>query len=57
MIIIEYATFFKVLVIRPDTFRSIIVDERHFATLQEAEQFKQDILHKHDNVTCVICQM
>ncbi len=57
MIIIEYQIFFKVLVIRPDTFRSIIVDERHFATLQEAEQFKQDILHKHDDVICMICQM
>lgn len=57
MIIIEYATFFKVLVIRPDTFRSIIVDEQHFATLQQAEQFKEDILHKYDDVICVICQM
>jgi hypothetical protein len=57
MIIIEYATFFKVLVIKPDIFGSIIVDERHFTTLPEAEQFKQDILHKHDNVICVICKM
>lgn len=57
MIIIEYQIFFKVLVIRPDIFGSIIVDEQHFATLQQAEQFKEDILHKYDDVICVICKM
>lgn len=57
MIIIEYQIFFKVLVIRPDIFGSEIINEQHFATQQQAEQFKEDILHKHDNVICVICQM
>ncbi len=57
MIIIEYATFFKVLVIRPDIFGSEIVDEQHFSTQQQAEQFKQDTLHKYNDVICVICQM
>lgn len=57
MIIIEYATFFKVLVIRPDIFGSEIVDEQHFSTQQQAEQFKQDTLHKYNDVICVVCQM
>lgn len=57
MIIIEYQIFFKVLVIRPDIFGSEIINEQHFATQQQAEQFKQDILHKYDDVICVICQM
>lgn len=57
MIIIEYATFFKVLVIKPDIFGSEIVNEQHFATQQQAEQFKKDILHKYDDVICVICKM
>lgn len=57
MMVIEYVEFFKVIVIELNIFGSKIVDEKHFKTMEAAECFKQDIIHKYNDVICVICPM
>ena len=39
----EIKKFFTVIVIKTDLFESVIVDERHFANIDEAENFKNGI--------------
>lgn len=47
--------YYTVVAIQFDLFESQIIDEKHFATLEEAEQYKRktDI----NNVSCIIGYM
>lgn len=49
-------TFFKAIVIKTDIFGSEIIDERHFKTVEEAEQYKRDVI-ADTGLLCVVCQM
>ncbi len=49
-------TFYKAIVILPDIFGSEIVDERHFKTAEEAEQYKRDVT-ADTGLLCTVCQM
>lgn len=49
-------TFYKAIVIKPDIFCSEIVDERHFKTAEEVEQFKREVTNNTD-LLCIVCQM
>ena len=51
------ATFYKAIVIAVDLFESQIVDERHFKTEDEAENFKRDIVKSPDNTVCIVCRI
>ena len=47
--------FYTVVVIQLDIFESSIIDERHFGTKEEAEQFKiHTILNSDKNVRCIM---
>lgn len=39
VVILPEAQYFKAILIKVDTFESEIIDERHFKTLPEAEQY------------------
>lgn len=56
VIVIEMVTFYKAIVIEPGIFDSVIVDERHFKTAEQAEQFKKEVTADND-LLCIICQM
>lgn len=43
MVVIRTVTFYKAIVIQSDIFGSVIVDERHFKTAEQAEQFKREV--------------
>lgn len=49
-------TFYKAIVIQPDIFGSVIVDERHFKTIEQAEQFKKEVT-ADTGLLCIMCQM
>lgn len=57
MIVIETVTFYKAIVIEIDLFESRIIDERHFRTKEEAEQFQIEIVLNHNNMVCIVYQM
>ena len=47
--------FYTVVVIQLDIFESSIIDERHFGTKEEAEQFQiHTILNSDKNVRCIM---
>ena len=47
--------FYTVVVIQLDIFESSIIDERHFGTKEEAEQFQiHTILNCDKNVRCIM---
>ena len=47
--------FYTVIVIRLDIFESRIIDERHFRTKEEAEQFQiQTIINSEKNIRCIM---
>lgn len=47
--------FYTVIVIRLDIFESSIIDERHFGTKEEAEQFQiHTILNSDKNIRCIM---
>lgn len=47
--------FYTVIVIRLDIFESRIIDERHFGTKEEAEQFQiQTIINSDNNIRCIV---
>ena len=47
--------FYTVVVIQLDIFESSIIDERHFGTKEEAEQFQiHTILNSDNNVRCIM---
>lgn len=47
--------FYTVVVIQLDIFESQIIDERHFGTKEEAEQFQiHTILNSDKNVRCIM---
>ena len=47
--------FYTVVVIQLDIFESSIIDERHFGTKEEAEQFQiHTILNSDKNVHCIM---
>ncbi|MCR5025651.1 MAG: hypothetical protein K6A90_15175 [Lachnospiraceae bacterium] len=48
--------FYKVLVLDIDVFESVIVDERHFSTVDEAMVFCGDIMN-HTEYTTVTVKM
>lgn len=50
-------TFYKIIIIKPDLFASVIVDERHFPTMEQAQEFRKWITSGNDNLVCTICQM
>lgn len=54
--VIEMVTFYKAIVIEPGIFGSVIVDERHFKTAEQAEQFKREVT-ADTNLLCMVCQM
>lgn len=56
MVFIGTVTFYKAIVIQPDIFGSVIVDERHFKTAEQAEQFKREVTADTD-LLCMVCQM
>ena len=45
---------YKVIVIRVDTYRSKIIKEKHFDTLEKAKHFQMEILLNNDELICVI---
>lgn len=49
-------TFYKAIVIQPDIFCSEIMDERHFQTAEEAEQYKREVT-ANTGLLCTVCQM
>lgn len=50
MLVISEITFYTVVVVHCDVFESRIVDERHFATEQEAREYqKKTIMTSSDN--------
>ena len=49
-------TFYKAIVIQPDIFCSEIVDERHFQTIEEAEQYKREVT-ANTGLLCTVYQM
>lgn len=53
---VETVTFYKAIVIEPDVFGSVIADERHFKTVEQAEQFKREVT-ANTNLLCIVCQM
>lgn len=47
--------FYTVIVVQLDIFESKIIDERHFGTKEEAEQFQiHTILDSADNIRCIV---
>lgn len=47
--------FYTVIVIQLDIFESQIIDERHFGTKEEAEQFQiHTILDDNKNIRCIM---
>lgn len=47
--------FYTVIVIQLDIFESRIIDERHFGTKEEAEQFQiQTIINSDKNIRCIM---
>jgi len=57
MLLVVEKTYFKAIVIKIGLFFSEIVDERHFSTEKEAEEFKILTEIYFDNLKCVICKM
>lgn len=47
--------YYTVVAIQFDLFESKIIDEKHFATLEEAEQYKRET--DNNNVSCIIGYM
>lgn len=50
-------TFYKAIVIKIGLFDSVIVDERHFTTMEQAQVFKERITSGSDDLMCIIYQM
>lgn len=47
--------FYIVIVVQLDIFESMIIDERHFGTKEEAEQFQiQTIINSKKNIRCIM---
>lgn len=47
--------FYIVIVVQLDIFESRIIDERHFGTKEEAEQFQiQTIINSKKNIRCIM---
>ena len=55
MMIVAVKTFYKVIAVNIDVFESRIIDERHFATREEAEVYKESI--ENDNTAVIIGRM
>ena len=43
-------TFYSVVVLKPDVFETVIIDERHFETMEEVKQFK----NKQAEGNCIV---
>jgi len=54
--VMSLSGFYKVLVLDIDVFESVIVDERHFSTVDEAMVFCYDIMN-HTEYTTVTVKM
>lgn len=52
----NFGGFYKVLVLDIDVFESVIVDERHFSTVNEAMIFCDDIMN-HTEYTTITVKM
>lgn len=50
-------TFYKAIVIKPDLFDSAIVDEKHFPTMEQAQEFKEWVTSGSGDLMCIVCQM
>ena len=55
MMIVAVKTFYKVLVVSLGLMESQIIDERHFATREEAETYKNSI--ESDDIAVMIVRM
>ena len=55
MMIVAVKTFYKVITINIDVFESHIIDERHFASREEAEAYKESV--ESDNTAVIIVRM
>lgn len=53
----EVKTFYKAIVIKPDLFASAIVDEKHFSTMEQAQEFKEWVTSGSDDLMCIVYQM
>ena len=47
-------TYYKVIVLKIDAFESVIVDERHFATVADAMLFCDDIMNNTGYTTLAV---
>ncbi len=58
MLLVVEKPYFKAIVIKVGLFCSEIVDERHFDTLEDAQDFKEMITTCYGNdMICVICKV
>ncbi len=58
MMLVAEKPYFKAIVIKVGLFCSEIVDERHFSTEKEAQDFKVVTeTYFGDDMICVICKM
>lgn len=46
--------FYTAVVVQLDIFESRIIDERHFATKEEAEEFQIQTIQNNDNIYCFV---
>lgn len=46
--------FYTAVVVQLDIFESRIIDERHFATKEEAEEFQIKTVQNNDNIYCFV---
>lgn len=46
--------FYTAIVIQLDVFESKIIDERHFATKEEAERFQIHTISSNSNIHCIV---
>lgn len=46
--------FYTAVVVQLDVFESRIIDERHFATKEEAEEFQIKTVQNNDNIYCFV---
>lgn len=46
--------FYTAVVVQLDLFESRIIDERHFATKEEAEDFQIKTVQNNDNIYCFV---
>lgn len=53
--------FYTAVVVKFELFESSIIDERYFATREEAEEFKRSIMVKRyndlENIACVVSRI